>query len=158
MARMSLMPPGGEVVTDDTPAPAEPADTTPPLDPLTFDVALADMQATGATYRQLDYWSRCGFIQQGRPAPGSGQQRRWTYRDLLVVTLMLAMIEAGIGPRLAARYANSAIDQRSASLTLPSGLLLSWQRVPQPPIPSPPDPADDELAARRDTTTEAESS
>lgn len=33
---------------------------------------------TGATYRQLDYWWRCGYIDGAERVVGSGQRRQWT--------------------------------------------------------------------------------
>jgi DNA-binding transcriptional MerR regulator len=33
---------------------------------------------TGASYRQVDYWARHGFIAGQATGPGTGRQRRWT--------------------------------------------------------------------------------
>lgn len=33
---------------------------------------------TGVTYRQLDYWTRKGYITPAKPSPGSGVRRVWT--------------------------------------------------------------------------------
>lgn len=35
-------------------------------------------QATGVTYRMLDHWCRCGYIDGQEPWTGSGSRRRWT--------------------------------------------------------------------------------
>ena len=51
----------------------------------------------GITYRQLDYWARTELI---RPclsdASGSGTRRRYSYRDLLKLKAVKALIDAGI--------------------------------------------------------------
>ena len=42
--------------------------------------------AAGITYRQLDYWARTGLVEPGiRPAAGSGTQRLYSFRDVLVL-------------------------------------------------------------------------
>lgn len=39
----------------------------------------------GVSYRQLDYWIRCGILTPAREARGSGSARRFTATDLLAV-------------------------------------------------------------------------
>src|SRR5690625_5427950 len=42
--------------------------------------------AAGITYRQLDYWARTGLVQPSvRSAAGSGSQRLYSFRDILVL-------------------------------------------------------------------------
>jgi len=42
--------------------------------------------AAGITYRQLDYWARTGLVEPSvRPANGSGSQRLYGFRDILVL-------------------------------------------------------------------------
>jgi hypothetical protein len=42
--------------------------------------------AAGITYRQLDYWARTGLVRTvGRPATGSGTQRLYGFRDVLLL-------------------------------------------------------------------------
>jgi hypothetical protein len=36
------------------------------------------MSLTGASYRQLDWWARCGWIPGLATELGSGSHRRWT--------------------------------------------------------------------------------
>ena len=42
--------------------------------------------AAGITYRQLDYWARTGLVAPSvRSATGSGTQRLYSFRDILVL-------------------------------------------------------------------------
>jgi len=51
----------------------------------------------GITYRQLDYWARTELIRPSlADAKGSGTRRRYTYRDLLKLKAIKALIDAGI--------------------------------------------------------------
>ena len=51
----------------------------------------------GITYRQLDYWARTELIRPSlADASGSGTRRRYTYRDLLKLKAIKALIDAGI--------------------------------------------------------------
>ena len=49
------------------------------------------------TYRQLDYWARTGLVVPGvRPAGGSGTQRLYSFRDILLLKVIKRLIDAGI--------------------------------------------------------------
>ena len=51
----------------------------------------------GITYRQLDYWARTNLIRPSlADASGSGTKRRYTYRDLLKLKAIKALIDSGI--------------------------------------------------------------
>ena len=51
----------------------------------------------GITYRQLDYWARTELIRRSlSDASGSGTRRRYSYRDLLKLKAVKALIDAGI--------------------------------------------------------------
>ena len=53
--------------------------------------------AAGITYRQLDYWARTGLVvPEVRPAGGSGTQRLYSFRDLLLLKVIKRLIDAGI--------------------------------------------------------------
>ena len=51
-------------------------------------------RAAGVTYRQLDYWVRCGLYPDVVRAPGSGQARRWHHRHI-AVTAVYASLHSG---------------------------------------------------------------
>ncbi|GAA1097222.1 MerR family transcriptional regulator [Nocardioides dubius] len=53
--------------------------------------------AAGITYRQLDYWARTGLIEPSvRGASGSGSQRLYSFRDILILKVIKRLLDAGI--------------------------------------------------------------
>jgi DNA-binding transcriptional MerR regulator len=53
--------------------------------------------AAGITYRQLDYWARTGLVEPSvRSAQGSGTQRLYSFRDILVLKVVKRLLETGI--------------------------------------------------------------
>jgi len=53
--------------------------------------------AAGITYRQLDYWARTGLVEPSvRGATGSGTQRLYGFRDILVLKVIKRLLDAGI--------------------------------------------------------------
>jgi DNA-binding transcriptional MerR regulator len=53
--------------------------------------------AAGITYRQLDYWCRTGLVEPSvRPARGSGSQRLYGFRDILVLRVVKRLLDTGI--------------------------------------------------------------
>ena len=53
--------------------------------------------AAGITYRQLDYWARTGLVvPEIRGASGSGSQRLYSFRDILILKVIKKLIDAGI--------------------------------------------------------------
>jgi DNA-binding transcriptional MerR regulator len=53
--------------------------------------------AAGITYRQLDYWARTGLVEPSvRPAHGSGSQRLYSFRDILVLKVVKRLLNTGI--------------------------------------------------------------
>jgi DNA-binding transcriptional MerR regulator len=53
--------------------------------------------AAGITYRQLDYWARTGLVEPSvREASGSGTQRLYSFRDILVLKIVKKLLDAGI--------------------------------------------------------------
>jgi DNA-binding transcriptional MerR regulator len=53
--------------------------------------------AAGITYRQLDYWARTGLVEPSvRPAKGSGSQRLYGFRDILVLRVVKRLLDTGI--------------------------------------------------------------
>src|SRR3954453_23281681 len=54
-------------------------------------------KAAGITYRQLDYWARTGLVEPGiRPATGSGTQRLYSFRDILVLKVVKRLLDTGV--------------------------------------------------------------
>ncbi|MBK5307818.1 MAG: MerR family transcriptional regulator [Frankiaceae bacterium] len=55
------------------------------------------LRAAGITYRQLDYWARTGLVEPSvREASGSGTQRLYSFRDILVLKIVKKLLDAGI--------------------------------------------------------------
>jgi DNA-binding transcriptional MerR regulator len=53
--------------------------------------------AAGITYRQLDYWARTHLVEPTvRPASGSGSQRLYSFRDILVLKVVKRLLDTGI--------------------------------------------------------------
>ena len=54
-------------------------------------------RAAGITYRQLDYWARTGLVEPTvRPAHGSGTQRLYSFRDILVLKVVKRLLDTGV--------------------------------------------------------------
>ncbi len=80
--------------------------------------------AAGITYRQLDYWARTGLVVPSvRGAAGSGTQRLYGFRDILVLRIVKRLIDTGVSlPNI--RAAVDHLTERTgadlASLTIMS--------------------------------------
>jgi DNA-binding transcriptional MerR regulator len=66
----------------------------------------------GISYRQLDYWDRTGLVQPGvRGASGSGTQRLYSFRDILVLKLVKNLLDTGVS----LQQIRTAVDELRAS-------------------------------------------
>ena len=53
--------------------------------------------AAGITYRQLDYWARTGLVEPSvRSATGSGSQRLYSFKDILVLKVVKRLLDTGV--------------------------------------------------------------
>lgn len=53
--------------------------------------------AAGISYRQLDYWARTGLVEPSiRGAAGSGTQRLYSFRDILILRIVKRLIDTGV--------------------------------------------------------------
>ena len=53
--------------------------------------------AAGITYRQLDYWARTGLVEPTvRMAGGSGTQRLYSFRDILLLKVIKRLLDTGV--------------------------------------------------------------
>jgi len=56
-----------------------------------------DCVAAGISYRQLDYWARTGLVEPSiRGAAGSGSQRLYGFRDILVLKIVKRLLDTGV--------------------------------------------------------------
>jgi DNA-binding transcriptional MerR regulator len=73
----------------------------------------------GISYRQLDYWDRTGLITPStQEAHGSGTRRAYSYRDLVDLRTVKAMLDANIG--LSAVRKVMLVLQQFPSLDIPN--------------------------------------
>lgn len=67
-----------------------------PGDEVGYRVPIA-CQVAGITYRQLDYWARTDLVKPSiRNARGSGSQRLYSFRDILVLKIVKRLLDTGI--------------------------------------------------------------
>src|SRR5262245_20327446 len=53
--------------------------------------------AAGISYRQLDYWARTSLVVPSvRDASGSGTQRLYSFRDIVVLKVVKRLLDAGV--------------------------------------------------------------
>ena len=82
------------------------------------------MTAAGITYRQLDYWARTGLVEPTvRDAAGSGNQRLYSFRDMLLLKVVKRLLDAGVSLqniRAATTYLRARSAETLADITLMS--------------------------------------
>lgn len=72
-------------------------DELPDLDSSTGYRGPTACRAAGITYRQLDYWARTGLVEPSvRSASGSGTQRLYSFRDILVLKVVKRLLDTGV--------------------------------------------------------------
>ena len=72
-------------------------DELPDLDTETGYRGPTACRAAGITYRQLDYWARTGLVEPSiRNATGSGSQRLYSFRDILVLKVVKRLLDTGV--------------------------------------------------------------
>jgi len=117
----------------DVPAEPRPAARQEPLFADDFSGAPADdlgyrgptaCSVAGITYRQLDYWARTHLVTPSiRDASGSGTQRLYSFRDVLVLKIVKQLLETGVSLqniRTAVDHVRSRGTDDLASITLMS--------------------------------------
>jgi DNA-binding transcriptional MerR regulator len=68
--------------------------------------------AAGISYRQLDYWDRTSLVIPSiQTATGSGSQRLYSFRDILVLKLVKRLLDTGVS----LQQIRLAVDQLRAS-------------------------------------------
>jgi DNA-binding transcriptional MerR regulator len=99
-------------------------DGLPTVDPKVGYRGIPAAAAAGISYRQLDYWDRTGLVQPSvRGAAGSGSQRLYAFRDVLVLKLVKRLLDTGVSLqqiRLAVEQLRAAGINDLARITLMS--------------------------------------
>jgi DNA-binding transcriptional MerR regulator len=76
----------------------------------------------GITYRQLDYWARTDLVLPSiRDAAGSGSQRLYSFRDILVLKIVKQLLDTGVSLqniRLAVEHLRERGVRDLANITL----------------------------------------
>ncbi|MFP5415462.1 MAG: MerR family transcriptional regulator [Actinomycetes bacterium] len=89
--------------------------------------------AAGITYRQLDYWARTGLVvPEVRTAGGSGTQRLYSFRDILMLKVVKRLLDAGISLqqiRTAIEHLRARGVQDLSSVTLMSDGVSVYEAV-----------------------------
>ncbi|MER0242940.1 MerR family transcriptional regulator [Streptomyces sp. HSW2009] len=80
--------------------------------------------AAGITYRQLDYWARTGLVEPSvRPAYGAGNQRLYSFRDVVVLKIVKRLLDTGVSLqniRPAVQHLRQRVGADRAPMTLMS--------------------------------------
>ena len=87
-------------------------DGSPSADPKIGYRGISAAAAAGISYRQLDYWDRTSLLQPSvRGAAGSGSQRLYAFRDILVLKLVKRLLDTGVS----LQQIRLAVDQLRAA-------------------------------------------
>ncbi|MGV0870410.1 MerR family transcriptional regulator [Corynebacterium kalidii] len=79
-------------------------------------------QIAHITYRQLDYWTRTELVAASvTAAAGSGSQRLYSFRDILLIKIIKSLLDAGISLQNVRKALTHLTDRGVADL---SGLTL----------------------------------
>jgi DNA-binding transcriptional MerR regulator len=104
-----------QLLFGDDPVPGP--DSAPLPDDIGFRGPVA-CSAAGITYRQLDYWARTGLVEPSvRPASGSGSQRLYGFRDILVLKVVKRLLDTGISLQQIRSAVEFLHDRGSSDLT-----------------------------------------
>ena len=93
-------------------------------------------QVAGITYRQLDYWARTKLVQPSiRTAHGSGTQRLYSFRDILVLKIVKGLLDTGISlqniRRAVDKLGNLGVDDLAGITLVSDGKTVYECRSPE---------------------------
>ena len=90
--------------------------------------------AAGITYRQLDYWARTELVAPSiKSAAGSGSQRLYSFRDILVLKIVKRLLDTGVSLqniRAAVEHLRNRGVADLESMTLMSDGVSIYAQVP----------------------------
>lgn len=70
---------------------------------------LLQRRGVRATPRQIDYWTRSGYLHPENPEPGSGTERKFSLEETEVASRMARLVAAGFVPAAAAEHARLGV-------------------------------------------------
>lgn len=71
--------------------------TTVAAPPVTGYSGKRSAEVVGISYRQLDYWARTDLVRPSiAEAAGSGSRRRYSYSDLVELTVVRSLLDLGV--------------------------------------------------------------
>lgn len=83
----------------------------------------------GVTYRQLDYWTRCGYVRAEQEEAGPGFPRGWSRGEVEVLALLARLVRCGFSPARASVIARAAVEESplmgESSVEIADGLTLT---------------------------------
>ena len=93
-------------------------------------------QVAGISYRQLDYWARTKLVQPTiRNAHGSGSQRLYSFRDILVLKIVKGLLDTGISlqniRKAVEKLENLGVDDLSGITLVSDGTTVYECRSPE---------------------------
>lgn len=92
----------------------------------TYDVA----ELTGASYRQVDYWTRTTPVLQHHASGGSGSRRRWTDDEVRRVDLIVRLRKTNVDLDTARASASGTVgDPVVVSVTTGVSLIVEWRTI-----------------------------
>lgn len=91
----------------------------------TESVTLDAMLATGASYRQIDYWAQRGYLKPVQEKQGSGNNRSWPASEREIARIMMKLLGVGVELARAAQYARRAVETGAPEIDLGNGLMLT---------------------------------
>lgn len=93
-------------------------------------------QVAGISCRQLDYWARTKLVQPTiRNAHGSGSQRLYSFRDILVLKIVKGLLDTGISlqniRKAVGKLENLGVDDLSGITLVSDGTTVYECRSPE---------------------------
>lgn len=88
----------------------------------------------GITYQQLDYWIRSDIIKPTVPANGTGNRRRFSWRDLVAVRAIAALKETGVSLRAARKVQSALVKFEGDDDALRAGRLIIESGTKRPDV------------------------
>lgn len=76
------------------------------------------------SYRQIDYWTRVGYVRAVEPTPGSGTAREWSPTELAIANRIYLLVNAGLSLVVAARVARTAVEEGSLIVPLRGDVVI----------------------------------